>query len=48
MLRLACGIVSERMTHHCASNHVLAEGEGRCRFIWIADVLKATAEAAAR
>lgn len=37
--RFAYGIVSERMTHHSASNQVLEEGDGRCRFIWIADVL---------
>lgn len=37
--RFAYGIVSERMTHHSASNQVLDEGEARCRFVWIADVL---------
>ena len=37
--RFAYGIVSERMTHHSASNQVLEDGQGACRFIWIADVL---------
>ncbi len=37
--RFAYGVVSERLTHHSASNQVLEEGEGRCRFIWIAVVL---------
>ena len=40
--RFAYGIVSERMTHHSASNQVLPDGEGTCRFIWIADVLPDT------
>ena len=37
--RFAYGIVSERLSHHSASNQVLDEGDGRCRFVWIADVL---------
>ena len=37
--RFAYGVVSERLSHHGASNQVLEDGEGRCRFIWIADVL---------
>lgn len=37
--RFAYGIVSERMTHHSASNQVLDDGQGACRFVWIADVL---------
>lgn len=37
--RLAYGVISERLMHHSASNQVLDEGEGCCRFIWIADVL---------
>lgn len=37
--RFAYGVVSERLTHHSASNQVVAEGEGACRFIWTADVL---------
>lgn len=38
-MRFAYGIVSERMIHHSASNQVVDDGEGGCRFIWIADVL---------
>lgn len=38
-MRFAYGVVSERMIHHSASNQVSPEGEGRCRFTWIADVL---------
>ena len=38
-MRFAYGIVSERMTHHSASNQITPDGEGRCRFTWIADVL---------
>lgn len=37
--RFAYSVVSERLSHHSASNQVLEEGERRCRFIWIADVL---------
>ena len=37
--RFAYAVVSDRLTHHSASNQVRAESEGRCRFIWIADVL---------
>ena len=38
-MRLAYGVVSDRLTHHSASNQVIPDGEGRCRFLWIADVL---------
>jgi hypothetical protein len=27
------------MTHHNASAQVFPDGEGRCRFVWIADLL---------
>lgn len=37
--RLAYAIVSERLTQHSASVQVFAEGEARCRVVWIADVL---------
>ncbi|MBI5942426.1 MAG: SRPBCC family protein [Caulobacterales bacterium] len=37
--RFAYSVVSERLSHHSASNQVLQAGEGRCCFIWIADVL---------
>lgn len=38
--RLAYAIVgSERLAHYAASAEVLADGDARCRLIWIADVL---------
>jgi len=37
--RFAYGVVSERLSHHSASNQVLDDGKGGCRFVWIADVL---------
>lgn len=37
--RFAYGVISERLTHHSASNQVLPDEQGACRFVWIADVL---------
>jgi carbon monoxide dehydrogenase subunit G len=38
--RLAWAVVdSPRLTHHNASLQVLAEGEGRSRVVWVADLL---------
>jgi hypothetical protein len=37
--RLAYAITSERLTQHNASIQVIADGETRCRVIWITDVL---------
>jgi hypothetical protein len=37
--RLAYAIVGGRLTQHSASAQVFAEGESRCRFVWIADFL---------
>jgi uncharacterized protein YndB with AHSA1/START domain len=37
--RFAYAIDSERFSHHSASNEVFEAGEGRCRFVWTADVL---------
>jgi len=37
--RFAYSVRGERFTHHSASNEVFDEGEGRSRFVWIADVL---------
>jgi len=37
--RLVYTIVSERIKQHSASAQVFAEGDGRTRFVWIADVL---------
>ncbi len=37
--RLAWSVVGGKMTHHNASAQVFPDGEGRCRFVWIADLL---------
>lgn len=37
--RLAWAVVGGRMTHHNASLQVFADGEGRSRVVWIADLL---------
>ena len=37
--RLAYAVISERIRQHSASAQVLADGENRCRVIWITDVL---------
>lgn len=37
--RLVWSAVSPRLTHHNASAQVFPEGEARCRFVWIADLL---------
>jgi hypothetical protein len=37
--RLVYAIHSERMTQHSASVQVFADGEARCRLVWIVDVL---------
>jgi carbon monoxide dehydrogenase subunit G len=37
--RLAYAIVEWRTTHHNASFQVMPDGDGRCRVIWIADLL---------
>jgi hypothetical protein len=37
--RVAWSAVGGRLTHHNASAQVIAEGEGRCRFVWTADLL---------
>ena len=37
--RLVYAIVSERLKQHSASVQVFADGDGRCRVAWIADVL---------
>ena len=37
--RLVYAVVSERVKQHSASAQVIAEGEARCRFVWITDVL---------
>ena len=37
--RLVYAITSERLKQHSASVQVFAEGDNRCRVVWIADVL---------
>ena len=37
--RLAWAVVGGKMTHHNASLQVFADGEGRSRVVWIADLL---------
>jgi Polyketide cyclase / dehydrase and lipid transport len=38
-MRLVYAVVSERVKQHSASIQVFADGEGRSRMVWIADVL---------
>ena len=37
--RLSWSVVGGPMTHHNASAQVFADGDGRSRFVWIADLL---------
>jgi carbon monoxide dehydrogenase subunit G len=37
--RLVYAITGGRLTHHNASAQVFEDGPGRCRFVWIADLL---------
>ncbi len=37
--RLVYAVTSDRVKQHSASAQVIAEGEARCRFVWITDVL---------
>jgi len=37
--RVAWSAVGGQMTHHNASAQVFADGDGRSRFVWIADLL---------
>jgi Polyketide cyclase / dehydrase and lipid transport len=37
--RLVYAIASERVTQHSASVQIIADGDTRCRMIWITDVL---------
>ncbi len=37
--RLVYAVISERVKQHSASAQVIAEGDARCRVIWITDVL---------
>jgi Polyketide cyclase / dehydrase and lipid transport len=38
-MRLVYAVVSERVKQHSASVQIFADGEGRSRMVWIADVL---------
>jgi carbon monoxide dehydrogenase subunit G len=37
--RVAYAVVGGRLSHHHATMQVLAEDDGRCRLVWIADLL---------
>ncbi|HEY7844747.1 MAG TPA: SRPBCC family protein [Bradyrhizobium sp.] len=37
--RLVYAVISERVKQHSASVQVIADGEARCRIVWIVDVL---------
>ncbi len=37
--RFAYSVRAETLSHHSATNEVFDEGEGRCRFVWVADLL---------
>ena len=37
--RLVYAIANERVSHYSASVQVIAEGEARCRLVWIIDIL---------
>ena len=37
--RLVWSVVGGRMTHHNASLQIIADGDGRSRVVWIADLL---------
>jgi Polyketide cyclase / dehydrase and lipid transport len=37
--RLVYAVISERVSQHSASIQIVADGEARCRMIWIADLL---------
>jgi hypothetical protein len=37
--RLVYAVISERVKQHSASVQVVADGEARCRLVWIVDVL---------
>ena len=37
--RLAYSVHGEPFQHHHATNEIVDEGDGRCRFVWVADLL---------
>ena len=40
--RLVYAVISERVSQHSASIQIVADGETRCRMIWVTDVLPHT------
>jgi hypothetical protein len=44
--RLAWSARSERLSHHNASMQIFDDGAGKCRAVWIADILPHAAEPA--
>jgi uncharacterized protein YndB with AHSA1/START domain len=43
--RLVWSVVDGPYTHHNGAAQVIAEGDGRCRFVWVADLLPDAAAA---
>lgn len=37
--RFAYSVSGEPFEHHNATNEIFDEGDGRCRFVWVADLL---------
>ena len=37
--RVAYAVVGGRLSHHHATMQVMADGDGRCRLVWVADLL---------
>lgn len=37
--RVAYAVVGGRLSHHHATMQLIAEGDGRCRLVWVADLL---------
>ena len=37
--RLVYAVMGDAFEHHSASMQIVPEGEGRCRFVWISDLL---------
>jgi len=37
--RFAYSVSGEPFQHHHATNEIFDEGDGRCRFVWVADLL---------
>ena len=37
--RVAYAVVGGRLSHHHATMQVVADGDGRCRLVWVADLM---------